>query len=220
VLFESLDLLQETEPLSAPLNMAVDEVLLARLHRPLLRVYRWVRPAVSFGCFEKWSTVVPVLLGRDAVRRWTGGGIVVHGDDFTYSLMVPSWSDFFLRSPVERYHAIHRDIITALATFDLGASLSEGVPSPDSRLCFEKPVSQDVLLDGRKIAGGAQRRTRHGLLHQGSIQGVSLPERFAEAFAQVLSSQVFSIASDGVVMEEAGKLAAWKYADAKWLRKY
>src|SRR5207249_1341892 len=54
--------------------------------------------------------------------------------------------------------------------------------------CFANPVRADVMIDGRKIAGAAQRRTRRGLLQQGSIQGVDLANGLAECFAHALSA--------------------------------
>ena len=61
----------------------------ALIERPLLRVYRWERPAVSFGYFERWEPVREKYPEREAVRRWTGGGVVLHGEDFTYSMLIP-----------------------------------------------------------------------------------------------------------------------------------
>src|SRR5580698_7976 len=88
-LFETLEFRFDPEPRTAPLNMAMDEIILKKTSAPVLRIYRWLRPAVSFGCFEKFFTVEKMHPGRELVRRWTGGGVVLHGDDLTYSLMVP-----------------------------------------------------------------------------------------------------------------------------------
>ncbi len=87
--FEKLRLIQEKEPRSAAENMAVDEVLLCTADYPVFRSYGWIRPSVSFGYFIPWKEVVSQYAERDLVRRWTGGGIVEHGEDFTYSLVFP-----------------------------------------------------------------------------------------------------------------------------------
>src|ERR1700689_396612 len=76
-----LSFFDDAEPHSAALNMAIDEALLAIISRPVLRIYRWSRAAVSFGCFERWLPVQAAHPAREPVRRWTGGGIVLHGDD-------------------------------------------------------------------------------------------------------------------------------------------
>ena len=88
--FDKLRLIQENEPRSAATNMAVDEVLFLTANEPVFRSYSWIRPSVSFGYFTPWKSVVKRYSERDLVRRWTGGGIVEHGEDFTYSLVLPA----------------------------------------------------------------------------------------------------------------------------------
>src|SRR5580700_1117427 len=76
-----ISLFDDPLPRSAPLNMAIDEALLGTGAGPVLRVYRWKRPAVSFGYFERWAPIHAAHPDREAVRRWTGGGVVLHGED-------------------------------------------------------------------------------------------------------------------------------------------
>ena len=83
MIFDELTEVADPEPHDAALNMALDEVLLRRAAGPLLRVYRWARPAVSFGYFGKVADAEAAWPGREMVRRWTGGGIVPHGADVT-----------------------------------------------------------------------------------------------------------------------------------------
>ena len=87
--FDILDFVPDPLPRPAAVNMAMDEVILKEVSVPTLRTYCWLRPAVSFGCFEKFSSVVEEYADRESVRRWTGGGVVLHGEDLTYSLSVP-----------------------------------------------------------------------------------------------------------------------------------
>jgi lipoyl(octanoyl) transferase len=77
----------------------------------------------------------------------------------------------------------------------------------------------DVIEDGRKIAGAAQRKTRNGLLHQGSIQSTKLDERFRTAFAALLSSQITPGIIGAAVLNAAEELAAKKYGTAAWLHR-
>ena len=43
-------------------------------------------------------------------------------------------------------------------------------------VCFVNPTKYDIMLGGRKVGGGAQRRVREGILHQGSLHfGGPLP---------------------------------------------
>ncbi|MGH8099863.1 MAG: lipoyl protein ligase domain-containing protein, partial [Chthoniobacterales bacterium] len=85
--------------------------------------------------------------------------------------------------------------------------------------CFMNPVCADVLLDGRKIAGAAQRRTRRGLLHQGSIQNIDTGNNLAERFAQVLSKQIERREIDVEIVRHAQEIAEQKYGTEAWLRK-
>ncbi len=220
MLFDALDFIDDPDPRSAAMNMAVDEALLARLRAPTLRVYRWARPAVSFGYFEKWDAVAGALAGREPVRRWTGGGIVPHGGDFTYTLLVPAGDVFLRRKSSESYRAIHERIVGVLASQGFDVSLCERVSETDSRACFEKPVGCDVLLGGRKIAGAAQRRTRAGLLQQGSVQHIALPENFGRNFSGVLSRRVVETALDAALLAAAARIAGEKYETEAWTRKF
>jgi hypothetical protein len=119
VLFDHLLEVHDPEPHAAALNMAIDEALLRAAREPILRIYRWEQPAVSFGYFGKWAEVQRTWPEREAVRRWTGGGIVPHGDDLTYSLIVPRAHPFALLGPLESYRAIHEALAAALGSASL-----------------------------------------------------------------------------------------------------
>src|SRR5262252_4406747 len=80
-LFRSLDVYQDIDSRSAALNMAIDEALLEIATAPTIRFYRWNHPALSFGYFGKFDDVADQKDKREIVRRWTGGGIVFHGND-------------------------------------------------------------------------------------------------------------------------------------------
>src|SRR4029078_4568943 len=85
--------------------------------------------------------------------------------------------------------------------------------------CFANPVRADVMIDGRKIAGVAQRRTRRGLLQQGSVQRIDLPSDLAQRFARELATARSEQNVDEKILERARKLAEQKYGTERWLRK-
>ena len=180
-LFTALHVYHDDTLHAAALNMAIDEALLEHAAVPSIRFYQWHSPALSFGYFGKFADVAAHAFERDLVRRWTGGGIVLHGDDLTYSIVIPASDAAFGESSISIYEKIHRALCRALNGIGEHAELvgsgrcadrtpHRGVPTND---CFANPVRADVLIDGRKVAGAAQRRTRSGLLQQGSIQGVA-----------------------------------------------
>ena len=74
------------------------------------------------------------------------------------------------------------------------------------------------MIDGRKIAGAAQRRTRRGLLQQGSIQGVDLANGLAERFAQALSANRSECTIAQEILDRAREFAQQKYGTDSWLR--
>src|SRR5262249_46055918 len=85
-LLADLTVCHDYNPRSAAMNMAIDEALLESATIPTIRFYGWHSPALSFGYFGRFSDVAIYAADRDLVRRWTGGGIVLHGDDLTYSV--------------------------------------------------------------------------------------------------------------------------------------
>jgi lipoate-protein ligase A len=215
--FEKLRLIREEIPRMAAENMAIDETLFLTAAYPVLRSYRWVRPSVSFGYFTPWNDVVLRFAGLDLVRRWTGGGIVEHGQDFTYSLICPG--DESLPTTIEFYRLVHLAISNILQEHGYPVQmipLSEPVRSP---ACFERAVQFDLKLRDEKIAGAAIRRNRKGLLLQGSIQRLEVPAQFVVLLAGALGEHVdFSAVSD-LMMEQAADLVKEKYGAAKWNRR-
>src|SRR5205085_8348791 len=113
-LFATLRVYHDPTPHSAAVNMAIDEALLDSTAIPSIRFYRWRSPALSFGYFGKFSDVAIYAGERDLVRRWTGGGIVFHGDDLTYSIVIPPSDPVFEESSIAIYEKIHRALADAL----------------------------------------------------------------------------------------------------------
>lgn len=167
-------------------NMACDEWLLTHaswLGNPILRTYAWDRPSISLGYFQTFPDPHPS--SHTVVRRPTGGALVLHDVDLTFTVVLPPFHPWRLLAPHERYQRVHervykifelRGLIPILVS-DKTREISS--PNPSGRasstsLCFAKNSRYDVMLHGEKIAGGAQRVNRDGLLHQGSIQGESI----------------------------------------------
>ncbi len=210
----------DPEPHVAPLNMAIDEVLLQQAERPTLRVYRWQEPAVSFGYFGQVDEAEQMSRGRPMVRRWTGGGIVEHGADLTYTLVVPRAHAFFQRAALESYRAIHEGIERLLTGEGVAAQVVTTTGEPGAKACFIRPVQYDLAVDGKKIAGAAQRRTRWGLLHQGSIQAAQSLTHLGKIFANAFGSSIDRQRLTAESLDAARSLTEAKYGTTAWLRKY
>jgi lipoyl(octanoyl) transferase len=200
-------------------NMAVDEALLRLVTTPVLRFYRWNEPAISIGYFEKAADVPP---GRPFVRRYTGGGLVDHAEDFTYSLILPKYHPLTLSGTGPSYQAIHEKINLALQKEGIDSRLTPVNDEMEHHACFQKAVRFDVVnSQGRKLAGAAQRRTREGCLHQGSIlpgkfDFDSLAQNVAEALEPLMGRSLSSSALAEDETEKAKYLQATRYGTREW----
>src|SRR6476661_6638290 len=157
-IFAALHVYHDIASRSAALNMAIDEALLETVESPTIRAYQWDHPALSFGYFGKFADVANHSGERDLVRRWTGGGIVFHGDDLTYSIVIPASEPAFGESAMSIYERIHSAIRAAFAVNGQRVELAANVTPKISDSCFANPVRADVILNGHKVAGAAQRR--------------------------------------------------------------
>jgi lipoate-protein ligase A len=154
-------------------NMALDEALLEsapQLARPVLRFYGWTEPAATFGYGQKYSQAAALTRLRPLVRRTTGGGVVPHDADWTYSLIFPPQHWWHRLKAVESYRRLHEWIRAAFARLNVPAALASSSQKEIPGHCFAGAEQSDLLWGGRKIAGAAQRRSRSGLLIQGSVQ--------------------------------------------------
>src|SRR5208283_2290118 len=91
-------------------NMALDEALLEsapQRARPVLRFYSWTLPAATFGYSQKYSQAAAMTPLRPLVRRPTGGGLVPHDADWTYSLIFPAQHYWHCLKAVESYRRAH-----------------------------------------------------------------------------------------------------------------
>lgn len=154
-------------------NMALDETLMEfapELGRPVLRFYGWTHSAASFGYSQQVSDIERVTTLRPLVRRPTGGGLVPHDADWTYSVVIPPSHPWYVLRASESYEQMHRWIQSAFALLDVATELAPCCRKEIPGQCFVGYEKSDVLRLGSKIAGAAQRRTKTGLLIQGSIQ--------------------------------------------------
>lgn len=210
-------------------NMALDEALLhmaPRLDRPVLRFYGWTRPAASFGYFQKYADIERLTPLRPLVRRPTGGGLVPHDQDWTYSLIFPPTHDWYRLSASDSYRRVHEWIQAAFAQLGLRTELALMSNKTLPGQCFQGHEMFDLLCHGCKIAGAAQRRTRDGLLIQGSVQPRSLSlsradwERAmcAAARAQCGAGWI-AFELDAALSQSAQALARHKYSQPAYNQK-
>ncbi len=210
-------------------NMAMDEVLLSNSalqgNRVLVRIYRWDRPSVSFGSAQ----ICPQELADKytLVRRPTGGGVVYHDVDLTYTVVVPPEHRIMQLDRMESYKVFHEALLLKMTEDGVEAVLenvgSEHVDRATMQ-CFVSPSRFDLVApSGSKYAGAAQRRTRMGILHQGSIkleaaQGSweKLRDELLESLKLKFDIEFTEWVPEKSVTDEAEKLAREKYSTAAW----
>ena len=170
-------------PADAYWNMAVDEALLLSAidnsSPPTIRFFQWEKPSITFGYMLTVDEELDVGLCRRLdvpfVRRITGGGVVFHGCDITFSIVFPKSLASEASSALSSYKLFNEIFSRALGGLGLELSLLsvEGgakVPPADSRnICFAEPTVYDVLYGGKKLIGNAQRRKKDWVLNHGSM---------------------------------------------------
>ena len=205
-------------------NMEEDLLLLYQNPIPegiLFRHYEWEFPCWTCGYSQKFEYVRECTGGNpDTIfRRATGGGIVPHHNDWTFSLVVGIKHPHFSLPPREFYNILHTGIADILSgNFQIPVQLHScqkdicnGAPPTE---CFQSPVLSDVLHaeNGQKIAGAAIKKTREGILLQGSIQKDSMPGLDWRAFKTNLEDSLSNAFSSPVQQTD------WPFTDEDvWL---
>ncbi|NJR41681.1 MAG: hypothetical protein HC767_02435 [Akkermansiaceae bacterium] len=214
--FEKLQLWMDPVLRTGPEAMAVDEWLLETTTVPILRIYQWLGNWASIGYFGKIAAARAAFPDVDWVRRWTGGGMVDHRSDWTYTIIAPSSEPLASWRGAESYRCIHAALAATLCEEEIPTHLSDGAEKTGAAACFENPVNYDLLdSDRRKIAGAGQRRSRQGLLHQGSLASRKISPHRGEKFANQLATkwERFSFLPDS---EDIARRTAARYSRLEW----
>ncbi len=167
-------------PLPGVVNMAVDESILQAVNGgaspPTLRFYRWEQPTISLGYFQKYEDLAlqeEVIRRMPVVRRQTGGGAILHDDELTYSLILPLNEPKQLTNIENLYQLVHDGYLAVLAKLNVHAEYRGGTDSGSAQrgpfFCFARQHRLDLVVDGDKLLGSAQRRIRNAVLQHGSL---------------------------------------------------
>jgi lipoate-protein ligase A len=159
-------------------NMAVDDYLFQSLGEEAttnLRFYRWEKPTVSIGRSQTAEKVVNLDFcrqnGIDIVRRITGGKLVLHHKEVTYSVC-SSDTDIFSHKLMDSYKLISEALNRGLQRMGIESHLAKETPSDYARgtmPCFAQPARNEIEMNGNKIIGSAQKRTGKKFIQHGSI---------------------------------------------------
>ncbi len=172
-----------TPPVTGAENMAIDEALLRSFSGPaslpVLRLYGWDPPTLSLGRFQQAAEVLDLDRCRTTsvpvVRRITGGGVIYHGDEITYSLVCAPEQISPVSSVKDSFRVLTGFLLTFYRSLGLDAAYAVDASPEGTRLgertpfCFAGKESFDILVNGKKIGGNAQRRLKGAIFQHGSI---------------------------------------------------
>lgn len=221
--FEIID----TGKCSAEENMAYDALLLDTLDEPskaILHFYEWQKPSATYGYFSKpldyLNASAIAKYGLDLAKRPTGGGVIFHQYDLAFSFLLSASHPLFSLNTLSNYSLVNTIVANAITAFSEGSIvpllLDEQKLSQKCELCkfcMSSLTVYDVTVGGKKIAGAAQRRTKRGFLHQGSIAVAIPPENFLadiflprSDFASAMKDNTFPLLSKKSSHLEIGNL--------------
>ena len=220
----------ETEPFDVYTHMACDEIMCETLPAPfILRFYRWLSNGVTFGFSQRFKDVFDTLdeMKRKLpiTRRPTGGGVVIHEYDLTFSLIFPSESDF---NPQKTYNILHSAIYSVYKDVGVEVSLlhrDASVYNTNDPVmeCFKKPVNMDLLAGEKKVLGGALRKFSDYMLYQASLQFEDARHNFLHrdviktAFERLFNITFEKFYVEGKLMRKITEKALTKYSSPEWI---
>jgi len=142
---------------------------------PLLRVYGWDPWCISLGRHQRIEEIDRSrtdAAGYDVVRRPTGGRAILHAQELTYCVVMPSEG----RGVMEVYRQISEALTAGLKILVPEIDIARSQPNfqrlykePGSIPCFSSSARYEIEFGGKKLVGSAQRRIGSAVLQHGSI---------------------------------------------------
>ncbi|MBU1727526.1 MAG: lipoate--protein ligase family protein [Candidatus Omnitrophica bacterium] len=205
-------------------NMAFDEFIFKRYLQdrvPVFRVYRWKSPSFTYGISQDPAVLIDIdkcaLNKVEIAKRMTGGGLLFHDDEITYSFVC---SKLDVGEP-ENVFVSYREICSFLISFyeSLGLKASFAINSPDFRkhntpheLCSASREKFDIIINGKKIGGNAQKRKRDVVFQHGSVprsidwdlqnRFIKFPPEDNSSYVTTLSQELVAVPNNDVLEEK------------------
>lgn len=193
-------------------NMAIDEAIAreqsAREQLPTLRFYGWSPASFSLGYFQDIYKVlnIPKCVKEEIpfVRRFTGGEMIFHDQELTYSLNFPQSGSKTFNSVKESFKINSSFILKAYRKLGLDVGFASCAPAVDASdnpgaLCLESCEEYDIIVSGKKLGGSSQRRIKNIIFQHGSIP---LKLDFNK-FKPFLNRDIVGLENKAISLEEA-----------------
>ncbi|MAB77029.1 MAG: hypothetical protein CMO47_11315 [Verrucomicrobiales bacterium] len=189
-----------------------------------VRFYHWNHPATTVGYFHQFSSTE--VFEPFPIRRFTGGGLVEHGEDATFALVIPPDSAISRQRGEERYRWVHTALTNALLEAGVAVKLESSPMPPSNGPCFHTPVTWDLLNSetGEKLGGGAQRRSYGLVMHQGSVRlpaTMRQPDSpWIQDFLRSLADTIEPLHQEEIqqLIEDAQHWRSQRFATREWNR--
>lgn len=160
---------------SATTNMAIDKALAMSFQKddtPILRFYTWEK-SFTVGVSQNLDTYphYHALFNGNCAKRMTGGGVLFHGHDVSYSLVLPKRLLENL-SVKESYEKICSFLLSFYTNLNLNVSYAKDINTIElskSDFCQVGYEAYDIIIDGLKIGGNAQKWSKNMIFQHGSI---------------------------------------------------
>ena len=197
-----------SQPASAAYNMALDEKIFSRYLQDgvaVFRLYRWQAPSITYGISQQPENEIDLQrCSRDGVQiaqRMTGGGVLFHHDEITYSLACGK-ADI---GEDKKVFVAYRQICAFLINFyeSLGLKPFFALEAEDFKskcapheLCSASREKYDIVISNKKIGGNAQKRKRDAIFQHGSIPlsiDWELMRRYVRNLPENISSEVTAL---------------------------
>ena len=201
--------------------MALDKNMLSRYLEdgiPAFRVYRWASPSFTYGFSQDPQKAVDMFRcasdNIEVARRITGGGILFHDDEITYSLVCGKEDIGEPRGVFVSYRETCSFLISFYRSLGLHASFAFESPdfkkrSPAHEFCSASHEKFDIVVNGRKIGGNAQKRTRRAIFQHGSVpRSINWPfiSRYVISLPQDVSAGVTALSAELNTVPDKGIL--------------
>lgn len=166
---------------SATYNMELDEKIFNRYLDDgigVLRTYRWEKPSFTYGFSQNPGNEINLDKcasdGVQIAKRMTGGGILFHNDEITYSFVCNKEDVGEPKTVFVSYRNICKFLIRFYESLGVRAEFALEAKNFKERsaahqLCSASYEKYDIAIGGRKIGGNAQKRKRQVIFQHGSI---------------------------------------------------
>jgi lipoyl(octanoyl) transferase len=175
VRMEFVDTGENTGAFNMDFDLRRAEMVDAGAAGPMLRVYNWTPWCISLGRHQQITEIdakATENAGYDIVRRPTGGRAILHAEELTYSVVMPSED----RGIMEVYRLISEALTAGLQRLVPEIDIARAQPNfqklyreAGSIPCFSSSARYEIEYGGKKLVGSAQRRIGSAVLQHGSI---------------------------------------------------